>query len=253
MIRCRFFRAAGFALIAALPALSQAQDDFDFKRAQTAASDRARKEMEEIYSQGEQKLAPPWRGLRMQDDGAVFIRAETASAGKNQVSIWTERELPVPDYFEKEKPYSSMRERFVVDCGAHRLGVAEWAYYSGRYASGAVVAHDRNAQPDMSEFLPDSLESQIHTVACPKPAPKPVRKPKKHVKPKTDEDKAETSKDIQKAPKKEAAKLAPKQATKEVRKESRHTARRVPLQIKRPAPQSEDAGKATATATAGRR
>ncbi|HEX7650925.1 MAG TPA: surface-adhesin E family protein [Noviherbaspirillum sp.] len=252
MSRCRFLRAAGLALIAALPALSQAQDDFDFKRAQSAASDRARKEMEEIYSQGEQKLAPPWRGLRMQDDAAVFIRAETASAGKNQVSIWTERELAVPDYFEKEKPYSSVRERFVVDCGARRLGVAEWAYYSGRYASGAVVAHDRNAQPDMSEFLPDSLESQIHAVACPKPPPKPVRKPKKPVKPKTGEDKAATSKDAQKqVPKKEAAKPAPKEAKKVVRKESRYTPRRVQIQRKKPAPQSEDAGKATATA--GRR
>ena len=49
MFRCRFFRAACLALIAALPALSQAQDDFDFKHAQTAASDHARKEMEEIY------------------------------------------------------------------------------------------------------------------------------------------------------------------------------------------------------------
>jgi hypothetical protein len=252
MIRCRFFRAAGLALIAALPVLSQAQDDFDFKRAQTAASNRARKEMEEIYSQGEQKLAPPWRGLRMQDDGAIFIRAETASAGKSQVSIWTERELPVPDYFEKEKPYSSVRERFVVDCNSRRLGVAEWAYYSGRYASGAVVAHDKNAQPDMTEFLPDSLESQIHAVACPKPAPKLVRKPKKSVKPKTGEDKAAASKDAQKqTPKKQAAKPVPKEAKKKVLQESRYTARRVPIQRKKPAPQSEDAGKATATA--GRR
>lgn len=290
----RFFRAAGpvsiasiawLALLAVFPAVVHAQEEFNFARASTAAREQARTELEEIYSQGAQKLAPPWRGLRVLDDAAVFIRAETAAAGKNQVSIWTDRELPVPGYFEKEKPYVSIRERFIADCSARRLGLAEWVYYSGRYGSGAVVTRDRNAQPEMNESLPDSLEEQIRGVACPKPAPKPAPKPKKAVKPKTDEEKAAEAKDAPKkdAPKpeakatsketpKQAPKQAPKQTSKEVSKQAaKETGKTVPReswtpvrrstpprtmppkattpQTKKPAP-DEDAGKTT---TAGRR
>ena len=261
MTHHRFLRAAGLALIAAFPVMMYAQNDFNVARASMAARERARTELEEIYAQGAQKLAPPWRGLRVQDDAAIFIRAETSATGKNQVSIWMDRELPVPGYFEKEKPYVSIRERFVADCGARRLGLAEWVYYSGRYGSGAVVARDRNAQPEMNESLPDSLEEQIRGVACPKPAPKPAPKRKKVAKPKTDEEQASTPKD---APKKDAPKQASKEAPKETSKQtSKETKKplsresRTPIrkttpqktapQIKKPAPQ-EDAGKTTTTA-----
>lgn len=260
MNRPRLLRAAGFALILAFPAMAQAQDDF--ARARAAASEQVRVELEEIYAQGEQKLAPPWRGLRVLENAAVFIRAETAPAGKRPVSIWIDRELPVPGYHEKEKPYVSVRERHVADCGARRLGLAEWVYYSGRYGTGAVVARDRNAQPEMSEPLPDSLEEQIHGIACPKPVPKPVPKPKKPAKPKTDADQAsapkeaakESAKDSAKETGKAAARKPPKNAARETAKRPSRPApaesRKTPLTRKKPAPE-EGAGEATSTA--GRR
>lgn len=283
MNRFRLLRAAGIALLAAIPAMVHAQDesapkdfvpkDFDYARAMTAAREQARTELEEMYTQGQQKLAPPWRGLRVEEDAAVFLRAETAPAGKKQVFVWVDRELPGPAYFEKEKPYVSVRERFVADCGAHRLGLAEWVYYSGRYGSGSLVARDRNTQPEMRETLPDSLEEQIRNAACPKPAPKPAPKPKKKAaKPKTDDDKAqatkdgakdapkETKKDVKKKPKNETPKKnTATQTRKDPFREAKLAAERdartlvrrpVPLATKKPAPE-EEAGKATTTA--GRR
>lgn len=264
MIPLRFLRAASLAFLAAAPVLAHAQNDFDFARAATAARERARMELEEIYAQGQQKLTPPWRGLSVQDDGAVFIRAETVSAGKNQVSIWTDRELPVPGYVDKEKPYISVRERFVADCGTRRLGLVEWVYYSGRYGSGAMITHEQNAQPDMREILPDSLEEQIRSVACPKPPPKPAPKPRKKIaKPKTGDEIAQEPKDAAKegskaaektAPKKDAPKQTAKKDSSYMKKtairEKRTPVRRKTPPIKKPAT-SEDAGKATTTA--GRR
>lgn len=255
MIPLRLLRAAGVALIAAVPAMAHA-NDFDFARAASAAREQARTELEEIYAQGQQKLAPPWRGLGVMDDAAVFIRAETASAGKNQVSIWTDRELPVPGYFEKEKPYVSVRERFVADCAAHRLGLVEWVYYSDRYGSGAMVVHDRNAQPEMRETLPDSLEEQIRSIACPKPAPKPAPKPRKKIaKPKAEDEKAPAPKEAKKEEPKKAvptrtAKAGPREPQKAVPRQNRYTERKPAPQIKRPAA-LEDAGKDATTA--GRR
>lgn len=265
----RFLLAGGLALFAALTASAQE----GFARAAEEAANRSRAELEELYAQGEQKLAPPWRGLRVTDDAAVFVRADPTPAGKNQVTIWTERELPVPGYFEKEKPYLSVRERFVAECNARRIGLAEWVYYSGRYGSGAPVARDRIAQPEMSEPLPDSLEEQIHGAACPKPLPKspaPKPKPKKAAaKPAADDgkeakDKKAASEAKKDAPKKEAAKpaasgaKAPAKAAKATsvdvpmppRRKIVPEPMRRPQPAKKPAPE-EDAGKATTTA--GRR
>jgi hypothetical protein len=282
MNRFRLLRAAGIALLAAIPAMVHAQDesapkDFDYVRAMAMAREQARTELEEIYAQGQLKLAPPWRGLSVEEDAAVFVRSESPPGIKGQASVWVDRELPVPGYFEKEKPYVSVRERFVADCSGRRLGLAESVYYSGRYGSGALVTHDRNAQPEMKETLPDSLEEQIRSAACPKPAPKPAPKPKKKaVKPKPDDGKAQAKKDTAK----DAAKAAPKEAKKKAKKEPKkeipkknatsqvkkdpfreaklaadRDARTLPRRppppaIKKPAPE-EEAGKATTTA--GRR
>lgn len=284
----RFFRAAGFAAIAVLPSFALAQGEV--ARAVAAAHDQARKELEEIYAYGTQKLAPPWRGLLVQDDAAIFVRPESATPpAKGQGSVWTDRELPVPGYVDKEKPYVSVRERFVADCGGRKLGLAEWVYYSERYGSGAVVARDRNAQPEMTQPLPDSLEEQIHTAACPKPVPKPPKpKPVKKVakaKPDEEKDKADGAKEGPKEKpkaesKKEAAKNAakqkaaarkaepkipvvkptpvkpeplrtrPKEVAKSVEAANRASAQRMTAPRKKPAPEP-DAGETTSTA--GRR
>jgi hypothetical protein len=131
------------------------------------ACERTRIETQDIYMQGVQRLAPRWHGLRTLDDAAVFIRSETSKAEKGHVSVWLDRELVAPRYHEKEMPYLSMRERFVVDCNARQLGLAEWAYYSERFGEGQVVTRNKSGQAELNSPLPDSLEEQVVGIACP--------------------------------------------------------------------------------------
>jgi len=136
-------------------------------RATALVRERTRIEAQEIYTEGVQRLAPRWRGLRVLDDAAVFIRSETSKAEKSHVNVWLDRELLSPRYHEKEKSYLSIRERFVVDCSTRRLGPAEWAYYAERFGEGQVVTRDKSEQPELNSSLPDSLEEQVVSIACP--------------------------------------------------------------------------------------
>lgn len=160
--------------------MSTVQAQSEALRSIASARERTRIEVQGIYAEGEHRLAPRWRGLRMLDDTAVFIRQEVSKAEKGQVSVWLDRELVVPRYHEKEKPYFSMHERFVADCRARRLGLAEWAYYSRQFGEGQVVMRDTTGQPELNSTLPDSLEEQVVSIACsPKQRKTSVAKAKK--------------------------------------------------------------------------
>lgn len=173
-------RIACLALLAST-CTSTVQAQSEALRSTTSARERTRIEAQEIYAEGAYRLAPRWRGVRMLDDAAVFIRQEVPKVDKGQVSVWLGRELVTPRYYEKEKPYLSMRERFVADCRTRRLGLSEWAYYSGQFGEGQVVTRDKTGQPELNSTLPDSLEEQVVGIACsPKQRKTPVAKAKKH-------------------------------------------------------------------------
>lgn len=178
-------RIACLALLAGTHTLV-AQAQSDALRPTATLREHPRLELQEIYAEGKQRLAPRWRGLRMLDGVAVFIRQEMPKAEKGQVGVWLHRELAAPHYHEKEKSYFSIRERFVVDCNMHRLGLAEWAYYAGHFGEGQVVARANVEQPELNSVLPDSLEEQVVGIACPAKPRKAPAKAKKPLKPKTE-------------------------------------------------------------------
>lgn len=166
---------------ACLP-IVQAQSDTP----RIAAASGSRMEVLEIYEEGKQRLAPRWHGLRMLDGAAVFIRKEMPKGEKGRVDVWLHRELAAPQYHEKEKSYLSVRERFMADCGARRLGLAEWVYYAGRFGEGQVIKRANTEQPELNSALPDSLEEQVLSIACPIKQRKVFAKAKKPPKPKAE-------------------------------------------------------------------
>ncbi len=132
-----------------------------------------------LYERGAQEAAPNWRGLGKTHNAAVFVHHDIRKSGNAYLAVWTDHELPAPEYFQKEKAYLSTRERVLIDCKAMRIGITNIAYYAEHFGKGEIVATSKTASPDMEEVIPDSLEDQLVRTACaPKPRPKPVRKAK---------------------------------------------------------------------------
>jgi hypothetical protein len=132
-----------------------------------------------LYEQGRQAMAPNWRGLRKLAGEAVFIHNDVKRTAEGRLAVWTHHEFVAPEYLEKEKAYLSARERVVIDCKGERMGIADSAYYTGRFGAGAIVAKNRMASPDMTELLPDSMEAELVKTACAPKARAPLRKTKK--------------------------------------------------------------------------
>jgi hypothetical protein len=129
---------------------------------------------ESLYREGESGMGKAWQGLRKLDESAVFLHRDVRKGEKETVYVWTGREFVDPHYHEKEKPYLSTRERLVIDCAGMRAGVTESAFYEKRFGAGEPIARVQQ-KPEMIDILPDSIEEQMHHIACAKPAPKPVK------------------------------------------------------------------------------
>jgi hypothetical protein len=127
-----------------------------------------------LYREGESGMGKAWQGLRKLDESAVFLHRDVRKADKDMVYVWTGKEFVYPHYHEKEKPYLSIRERIVIDCAGMRAGVTESAFYEKRFGTGEAIARVQQ-RPDMIDILPDSIEEQMHHIACARPAPKPVK------------------------------------------------------------------------------
>lgn len=152
--------------------------------------------LDSLYDQGVREMAPNWRGLGKTHDAAVFIHKDIRKTDKGRVAVWTHHELPAPEYLEKEKAYLSTRDRMLIDCKASTLGTSDLAYYSQRFARGAVVGTNRMKGVEMIEVMPDSIEELlVKTVCAPaprKPAAKSVAKPKAEKQEKSDKPAKET-------------------------------------------------------------
>jgi len=145
------------------------------------AQERARDTVEDLYLRGQHEMAPNWRPLGKTHDAAIFIHKDIRKGDKGETFVWTHRELPSAEYFEKEKPYLSTRERMILDCKGARIGVADTSMYAERFGGGAVVGTSRTRNPDMVDVVPDSMEDQILKIACaPKPRSTAPVKPKSH-------------------------------------------------------------------------
>lgn len=86
--------------------------------------------------------------------------------GDGRIAAWLHRELISTEYFEKEKPYLSIRERLLADCKSGRLGITDVTYYGERFAKGAIVGTSKYTAPDMKDPVPDSIEDQILRNLC---------------------------------------------------------------------------------------
>jgi|GEM_PF-1863125 len=134
--------------------------------------------LEALYDQGVREMAPQWRALGKTHDAAVFIHGDIKKSDKGRVAVWTHHELPSTEYLDKEKAYLSTRDRVLVDCKASTLGTSDQAFYSQRFARGAVVGTNRSKNTEMHEVMPDSIEELLVKTVC-APAPrKPAATPK---------------------------------------------------------------------------
>jgi hypothetical protein len=134
--------------------------------------------LDSLYDQGMREMAPNWRGLGKTHDAAIFIHNDVRKADKGRLSVWTHHELSATEYLEKEKAYLSTRDRMLIDCKASTLGTSNLAYYSQRFARGAVVGTTRIKGVEMTEVMPDSIEELLVKTVC-APAPrKAAAKPK---------------------------------------------------------------------------
>jgi hypothetical protein len=150
-----------------------------FAASGACAQDRAHDTVDGLYQRGQHEMAPNWRPLGKTHHAAVFIHKDIRRGDKGETAVWTDRELPSAEYFEKEKAYLSIRERVVVDCKGTRIGIADTSMYSERFGGGAIVGTTRTKNPDMIDVVPDSIEDQILKIACaPKSRSTPPAKPK---------------------------------------------------------------------------
>ncbi|KRB84664.1 surface-adhesin E family protein [Noviherbaspirillum sp. Root189] len=149
-----------------------------FAASGACAQTRSHDTIDELYQRGQHEMAPNWRPLGKTHHAAVFIHKDIRRSDKGDITLWTDRELPLAEYFEKEKAYLSIRERMVVDCKGARIGVTDTSMYSERFGGGAIVGATRTKNPDMTDVVPDSIEDQMLKVACaPKPRSTPSAKP----------------------------------------------------------------------------
>jgi hypothetical protein len=139
-----------------------------------AAMNRVPVSAASLYREGESGMGKAWQGLRKLEESAVFLHRDVRKADKDMVYVWTGKEFVYPHYHEKEKPYLSTRERIVIDCAGMRAGVTESVFYEKRFGTGEPIARAQQ-RPDMIDILPDSMEEQMHHIACARPAVKPVK------------------------------------------------------------------------------
>lgn len=123
--------------------------------------------MDELYAQGQRDLPSSWRGVGKSHDAAVFMHQDRRRESDGRIAVWLHRELMAQEYFEKEKPYLSLRERLLADCKAGRLGITDVTYYGERFAKGAVAGTSKYAAPEMKDPVPDSIDDQILRNLCP--------------------------------------------------------------------------------------
>jgi hypothetical protein len=126
--------------------------------------------VDELYERGQRELPPRWQPLGKSHAGAVFLHQDIRKDESGRLAVWLHRDLPAVEYFEKEKPYLSTRERVLVDCKTARVGTTDLSYYDQRFAGGAMVGTNRTKNPDMTDVVPDSIEDRLVRIAC---APKP--------------------------------------------------------------------------------
>jgi hypothetical protein len=157
-----------------------------------------------LYRQGEFTMGPSWQGLRKLEDSAVFLHRDARRPDKDAAYVWVDKEFVHPGFYEKEKPYLSMRNRVLIDCAGMRSGVAESAYYQRRFGEGEAFARVLQ-KPDMTDILPDSMEEQMHRIAC---------APKEGAKLATKAEKKADAKDHPKAAPVSAVTTPPKEASK---------------------------------------
>lgn len=156
----RFMKASSrLCLLAGLGAMLLSQ-------ASLAASQQPPVSADELYSQGQREMPSSWRGVGKSHDAAVFLHSDRRRENDGRIAAWMHRELVSLEYFEKEKPYLSMRERLLADCKASRLGITDVTYYGERFARGAVVGAVKSKTPDMSNPVPDSIEDQALRMLC---------------------------------------------------------------------------------------
>lgn len=168
------FRTASFKprFLAGLAAISLSHLSF-------AASQHAPGSVDALYTQGQREMSSSWRSVGKSHDAAVFMHSDRRRESDGRIAVWMHRELASSDYFEKEKPYLSIRERLLVDCKAGRLGITDTAYYGERFAKGAVVGAMKSKAPDMSDPVPDSIEDQVlRTICSPKARQTPSQRQK---------------------------------------------------------------------------
>lgn len=140
----------------------------------TAAMNRVPVSVASLYREGEFGMGKAWQGLRKLEESAVFLHRDVRRAEKDMVYVWTDKEFVHPHYHQKEWPYLSMRERIIIDCSGMRAGVVESAFYEKRFGTGEPIARVQQ-RPEMIDILPDSMEEQMHHIACAKPVVKAVK------------------------------------------------------------------------------
>lgn len=123
-----------------------------------------------LYEQGTRQMPPPWLGLGKTHEAAVFLHNDTRKAEKGHVAVWRGREFAFTEYLDKQTAYLSSRERVLVDCKNHVIGISDQTYYADRFASGPTVGTRKFTVPAMVAVVPDSLDAQLLKIAC---APKP--------------------------------------------------------------------------------
>ena len=111
-------------------------------------------------------MPAPWAGLGKTHEAAVFLHEEIRKAEKDRVAVWRGREFAFTEYLDKQTGYLSSRERVLVDCKSHTIGISDRTYYSGRFASGPTASTQKFTVPAMMEVVPDSLDAQLLKRVC---------------------------------------------------------------------------------------
>jgi len=153
---------AGFSVLRTLPGLAA----IVASQTVTAAPQGGPLNMDELYAQSQRELPSSWRGVGKSHDAAIFMHQDWRRQSDGRVAVWLHRELTSQEYFEKEKPYLSLRERLLADCKAGRLGITDVTYYGERFAKGGVAGTSKYAAPEMKDPVPDSMEDQILRSLC---------------------------------------------------------------------------------------
>lgn len=130
------------------------------------ANPGAHPSIDALYEQGTRQLPPPWVGLGKTHEAAVFLHKEIRKAGKDRVAVWRGREFSFTEYLDKQTAYLSSRERVLVDCKNHTIGISDQTYYAERFASGPTAGMRKVASPAMAAVVPDSLDARLLKIVC---------------------------------------------------------------------------------------